>query len=172
MSISRAKELIMNVQYFMSEGTARRATVSSSTEGKVSRHVILQNRTRCTMWPSTQALLRRFLTPKCLVVSCYMYSLQAWMQFHLRPSEKCGLPCAAFHDTQKFHSATCRYPVPNAADSDSWCVNYGQKFIYARQENMSLTKPISTKLTLALCFVKNSYTKFHVNPTNGLLVEI
>lgn len=97
--------LITNVQYFMSDGTTRRATVSPSTEGKESRHVILQDCTRCTMWSSIRALPRRFLTLKCQVTSCYMYSLSAWMQFRLRPSEKCGIPCAEFHDTHERSTA-------------------------------------------------------------------
>jgi hypothetical protein len=164
--------LIINVRYCTWEGTARRATVSLSTEGTVSRHVILLNCKICTMWRTTQALTRRFLTPKCQPVSCYTYNIRAWMQVSFMPIRNVGPPLRRIpRHSKTFHSATCRYPVRTAADSESRRVNYGQKCIYARQKSMSLTKPLWTKLTLDLCFGKNRYTKFHGNPTNGLLAE-
>jgi len=126
--------LIINVQYFMSEGTTRRATVSSSTEGKVNRHVTLQklhkvhyvvqytglNKVLFNSKMSSNFML--YVQPTCVKAVSFT-SIRK-----VRPILR-RIP----RHPQKFHRVKCRYPVRIAADSDSRRVNYGQKFIYARQ---------------------------------------
>jgi hypothetical protein len=126
--------LIINVQYFMSEGTTRRATVSSSTEGKVSRHVTLQKLhkvhyvaqytglTKVGFNSKTSSNFMLHVQPTCVKAVSFTSISK------VRPTLR-RIP----RHSQKFRRVKCGYPVRIAADSDSRRVNYGQKFIYARQ---------------------------------------
>ena len=126
--------LIINVQYFMSEGTARRATVSLSTEGMVSRHGTLQKLHKVHYVAQYTGLNKVLFNSK--IPSNFMLHVQPTcvkaLSFtsirKVRPTLRRIPP-----HSQKSHSATCRYPVRTVADADSRRVTYGQKFVYARQ---------------------------------------